>query len=286
VIAGGSKGVPVDLSNISSNLVRHGNGLWVARDQRDVSYPPDGNEKSYAVEDSSFWFRHRNQVITALVSCFSPCKTFFDIGGGNGCVAHALQLQGNSVVLVEPGASGARNAIQRGVSTVVQSTLEDAGFSRESMPSVGLFDVMEHIESDGEFLQCIHYFLRAEGHLYVTVPAYQGLWSVDDIQAGHFRRYSAASLRSRLNDSGFDVLYCGYLFSILVPAVFFFRSLPTRLGVRKVVSDSTIRSDHSTGTGMTAAVVNRFLTWELNQIRAQKRIPFGSSCLAVARKRH
>lgn len=273
-----------DVSAIASNLVQHPNGVWVAHDQRDVSYPSEGNEACFAVEDSSFWFRHRNDVIAHLVKSLSPGETFFDIGGGNGCVSHALQERGIDVVLVEPGPSGAQNAISRGVETVVQSTLEDAGFASESLPSAGLFDVMEHIESDSNFLQSIHSFLQPNGNLYITVPAYQFLWSVDDVHAGHFRRYNASSLASRLNDAGFEVLYCGYLFAFLVPPIFLLRSLPSRFGIRRAATASTTQKEHSKGKGLSAAVVDRCLNWELNRIRKRKRIPFGSSCLAVAKK--
>ena len=40
---------------------------------------------------------------------------FFDIGGGNGCVAKAIESAGVPVVLVEPGTGGVRNARSRGL---------------------------------------------------------------------------------------------------------------------------------------------------------------------------
>jgi len=147
----------VDFSRIASNLEQSENGIWVASSQRGVSYPEDGNETRFAIEDASYWFNHRNNVITHLVSRFSPSTVFFDIGGGNGCVSNALQSAGNEVVLVEPGSVGALNAKKRGVRTVAQSTLEDAGFEHGSLSSVGLFDVVEHIEDDAEFLQRVYY---------------------------------------------------------------------------------------------------------------------------------
>jgi len=274
----------LDISAIASNLVQHPTGVWVARDQSDVSYPSDGNEASFAVEDASFWFRHRNDVIAHLVNNLSPGETFFDIGGGNGCVSHALQERGIDVALVEPGPAGAHNAVSRGVGTVIQSTLDDAGFTPDSLPSAGMFDVLEHIESDHAFLRSIHRFLAPNGMLYITVPAYQGLWSVDDVHAGHFRRYTSSSLESQLNAAGFDVIYGGYLFAFLVAPIFFFRSLPSRLGIRKKVTASTTRREHSQGGGLLGAVVDRCLGLELNRIGKRKRIPFGSSCIAVARK--
>lgn len=276
--------MPADLSAVASNLTRSPAGIWVARQQRDVSYPADGNQSCFAVEDTSFWFRHRNRVITDLVQHHSPDRRFFDIGGGNGCVAFALQQAEIDVVLVEPGPTGALNAKQRGVCTVVQSTLEDAGFGEGSLPSAGLFDVVEHIENEHAFLSSIHRYLEPGGKLFVTVPAYQFLWSVDDVEAGHYRRYTSSSLKRSLEKSGFDVLYCGYLFSFLVPPIFLLRSLPSKVGWRKSVTEANTQKEHSQGGGFASFIVDRLLQWERERVRSGKRIPFGSSCLAVAGK--
>ena len=124
------------------------------------------------------------------------------------------------MVLVEPGPTGALNAKDRGVRTVVQSTLEDAGFAPESLPSVGLFDVVELIDNDAEFLRLIYSYLQPHGTLYVTVSAYNFLWSNDDVNAGHFRRYTITKLSSLLTECGFEIEYCSYLFSFLVPPLF------------------------------------------------------------------
>ena len=37
-----------------------------------LSYPEDGNARCLAIEDSSFWFRHRNRCIVAAVSRYRP----------------------------------------------------------------------------------------------------------------------------------------------------------------------------------------------------------------------
>lgn len=272
------------IEQITSNLERRDNGIWVSRDQREVSYPETGNEACFALEETSFWFRHRNTVITELVKRTSPSDAFFDIGGGNGCVSSALQATGMEVVLIEPGSKGALNARHRGIQTVVQSTLEDAGFSPQSLPSAGLFDVVEHIGNDAEFLRLIHGYLQPHGTLYVTVPAYNFLWSSDDVNAGHFRRYTTATLSRLLVECGFTIKYSSYLFSFLVPPLFFLRSVPSWTGCRKSVSPATTMKEHTAGNGVVNAVVQRILSAELKRITEGKRIPFGTSCIAVAQR--
>lgn len=274
----------IDLTTIAANLMPDTSGIWFARDQAKVSYPSNGNESCAAIEDASYWFRHRNDVITHLVSKLSPNATFVDIGGGNGCISNALQCAGIDVALLEPGPFGARQAKQRGIKTVIQSTLENAGFTRNSLPSAGLFDVLEHIQTDVEFLQTIHRHLQPSGLLYLTVPAYEFLWSKDDTYAGHFRRYTTRSLSARLEEAGFKMIFCSYLFSFLVPPIFLLRSIPSRFGFRKPVTSATTEREHSMSAGLAGTILRKCLDVELNRIRTGRRIPFGSSCIAVAMK--
>ena len=39
------------------------------------------------LEEDSFWFNHRNNIIANAVKKHSKGNVFFDIGGGNGFVA-------------------------------------------------------------------------------------------------------------------------------------------------------------------------------------------------------
>jgi len=274
------------LSEIAQNIELRADGVWAARTASDVSYSEDGNELCFAVEDQSFWFLHRNNCILEVVKSF-PAREFFDIGGGNGCVARALQDAGVEVVLVEPGPSGSRNAILRGVRNVVQGTMEDAGFLPETLPSVGLFDVLEHIRDDGAFMTEIHRLLMPGGRIYVTVPAYQWLWAGEDRDAGHWRRYTLRSLSSVLRSSGFTIEFATYFFGFLPVPIFLFRTLPYRLGLsskKKRMSYEATQSDHQSGNSVVNQVLQFLTRTELSRMAAKIPCRFGGSCLAVARK--
>jgi hypothetical protein len=142
----------LDLQRMARNIEFCPDGYWRSIQSDSVSYPAWGNEACFAVEESSFWFRHRNDCILKAIETFPPGAAFFDVGGGNGFVAKAIEDSGVDVVLIEPGLAGVRNALKRGVRHVVCGTLGQAGFLDRIIPSVGLFDVIEHIENDGEFL--------------------------------------------------------------------------------------------------------------------------------------
>jgi SAM-dependent methyltransferase len=278
----------IDLTQISRNLEQTADGEWRSKSLSTVSYPEWGNRACFDVEDSSFWFRHRNACILEAISQYPPGGPFFDIGGGNGFVAKAMQDAGLEVVLVEPGVAGTANARRRGIQHVVRATLEDAGFIPGSLPAIGVFDVVEHMEDDHKFLDAIRIHLSSHGRIYLTVPAYQALWSVADIAAGHYRRYSRRTLRKLLERVGFEVEFATGFFQFLPPAVFAIRVIPYRLGwkTRPQVQDVDTKMvrQHRIKNGL----VGRTLIWiqqrEVAGIRKRRENKFGASWLVVARK--
>jgi len=274
----------LSVPDVASNLELGPDGVWAARSLSRVSYPDEGNASCYAVEEISFWFRHRNNCILEVVKHLPPAAPFFDIGGGNGYVAKALQDAGLEVVVVEPGATGAFYSRRRGVQHVIRASLEDAGFFSEVLPAVGLFDVVEHIEDDRAFLCTIRNSMRPGGLVYLTVPAFQWLWSHEDEAAGHFRRYSVRSLSRLLVAAGLQVEFVTCFFTFLPIPVLFCRTLPHRLGIARPSTPDTIRADHeirsSTGNRLFDVLMRR----ELKRIRAGRAASFGGSCLAVASK--
>jgi len=273
------------LREIAPNLERSQEGWWSSRHLSGVSYPDDGNALCFLVEESSFWFEHRNRCILEALRLFPPSGTFFDIGGGNGCVARAIQETGQEVVLVEPGLAGVRNALNRGIRQVVRATLEDAGVLPETLPAAGLFDVIEHISDDSAFMTGINRLVIPGGRVYITVPACPSLWSNEDKLAGHARRYSVPALRRLLENAGYTVEFVTYFFGFLLLPILFQRAIPYRLGFgAKTLAEDSVRSDHEPGNTLTRRMLQVLTRRELSRIAESWPVRMGGSCLAVARK--
>jgi SAM-dependent methyltransferase len=274
-----------NLSEIARNIELGQDGLWAARTVSDVSYPDSGNEFCFAVEESSFWFRHRNNCILELMKSLPPPGAFFDVGGGNGYVARAIQNAGLETILIEPGLSGAKNALKRGVLNVVRATLEDAAFLPEVLPAVGLFDVVEHIQEDRAFLTGISRLMTPGGRVYLTVPAFRWLWSGEDEEAGHWRRYTLQSVSKTLTHAGFEVEFATYFFGFLPLPILLFRALPHRIGfARTKGADGAARSDHELNSSLANRILQKLMRRELLNIAAGRPCSVGGSCLVVARK--
>lgn len=248
-----------------------------------VEYPETGHDWCAAVEDDSWWFQHRNRVLTEVMRRFPPAAPLYDIGGGNGVVALALHAAGIRTVVVEPGAAGARRAGERGLEAIC-ATLEGAGLPAGSVGSIGMFDVVEHIEDPVRFLLHAYDALRPTGRIYVTVPAYAALWSAEDVYAHHFRRYTARGLRSALEEAGFEVELASYVFSFLPLPILLLRSLPFRLGRARPFTPEAVRNDHAGGGGWARSLLEGILRLELGIFRRAGGLPFGASVIGVARK--
>jgi SAM-dependent methyltransferase len=208
---------------------------------------------------------------------------FLDVGGGNGYVAKALISAGIHCVLIEPGIDGALAARARAVDPIICARLEDVNLPAGCAASVGLFDVLEHIEDEAAALKLIHSILEPSGRLFLTVPSYQFLYSSEDDVAGHFRRYTIPRLRRVLAKSNFRIEFSSYIFTPLPPLIFLTRTIPTRLGMRHAEKHEIVGSEHTPG-GPAAWVMDRMLDFELRLLRARKRCPLGGSCLCVAVK--
>jgi hypothetical protein len=102
----------------------------------------------------SFWFQHRNSLIGSLVQQFSAGSVFFDVDGGNGFVAKALQDAGITSVLVEPGGQGVVNGRNRGIEHLVESMWSPEIVRPECVEAVGLFNVVQllSLRIIGEYL--------------------------------------------------------------------------------------------------------------------------------------
>jgi SAM-dependent methyltransferase len=102
-----------------------------------------------------------------------------------------LEPDGNMAATIE----ARRQAKELAVTRVITGTIAD-------IPSTAFFDtilyidVLEHIEDDAAEVAAAARRLRPGGSLVVLSPAYAWLFSPFDAAIGHYRRYSAASLRA------------------------------------------------------------------------------------------
>ena len=74
-----------------------------------------------------------------------------------------------------------------------------------SMDTVICLNVLEHIEDDHQGLSNIFSALDRGGRALVLVPEGQSVFGTIDVALGHFRRYSEAELKTKMEAAGFQV---------------------------------------------------------------------------------
>jgi hypothetical protein len=143
-----------------------------------------------------------------------------EVGSGPGIVLKALLAHGFDAWGSELGSPRPVDGIDDSLFTGVRADTLDAPF-RSSVKGLLLFDVIEHIERDADFLRSlIAAFPRC---LYVaTVPARPEVWSNYDI---YYRRYAPAVLKTTLIESGFQPSRMRYFFRSLYLAALFINTI-------------------------------------------------------------
>src|SRR5262249_39542419 len=157
------------------------------------------------VEDRSFWFRARNDLIVQLVSEVSRSgEQMLEVGCGTGYVLQALTrrcgLRVTGSDLYVEGLEHARRRVPEAdyVELDARKILYEQSFDL-----VGAFDVLEHIDDDVGVLRGLHRAVRPGGYLLLTVPQHPWLGRADAVHACHLRAYRRNELVDRVTEAGF-----------------------------------------------------------------------------------
>ena len=213
-------------------------GIWVGP-RAAVSYPEAGHE-IWPESLDNWWYAHRARIVLESAERYrrGP-RVIWDIGGGTGLMSAAFRDQGWATAVVEPIEAAARHAVPK-ADIVFAGVLEDLEVPSGAVPTVGLFDVIEHLDDPTVVLSHCHRILAPGGIVLVTVPAIPLLWSATDRAAGHKRRYTKAQVRTEAAAVGFRAVELRYFF--VLPAL---AALPLRLigdGRRRQDADEAILS--------------------------------------------
>ena len=263
-------------------------GVWVTETEAQVSFPESGVNVFSSVDLDSFWFDHRNEVIADLLSAEVPSDlTFVEVGSGSGVVVDYLRRTSTRpVASVEPLPAGAIAVAKRGVPLSFCGDLASLDLPTNSIPALGAFDVVEHLDQPELLLEECRRVMKNDGRLILTVPAYPWLWSDHDVWNGHVQRFTLTSFTRLLEESGFEVVKGTYLFlPLLLPAVVS-RLVVERLRRRR--SDEEIENQMEGALAPSSPIVDRLLRLihavERVMVRRGK-VPFGTSILVAARPR-
>jgi SAM-dependent methyltransferase len=177
-----------------------------------------------------FWIRRRFEVMRRLANAtLTNAKRVAEIGCGNGLLQRDIEdYYGIPVAGFELN----EIALQKNVSRM--SPLYCYNIHQRNPEFLGhfdlllLFDVLEHIEDEGAFLQSVKFHLAESGTLLINVPAHQFFFSDYDRAAGHIRRYSIEQLLKVAEQNGLKARAFTYWGLPLVPLLLLRKAMSMR----------------------------------------------------------
>lgn len=139
-------------------------------------------------------------------------------------------------------------------------------------------DVLEHIDQDRLSLDEWKRVLKKNGKVFITVPAYNFLWSGHDTSLHHIRRYTKRSLDWDLQKSGFAKNKLSYMVMFSLPLVVGFRMLYKFTGKKM--------DDQTSYVNMPSVINKLFHLGLVLESRVLKfiNLPLGTSVLGIYKK--
>jgi SAM-dependent methyltransferase len=234
-----------------------------------------------ALEAGNFWFRARSALIAwAMHRYFPRMRGYLEIGCGTGYVISTVErefpeaaIHGSEVFAA--GLEFARRRVPRAV--FMQMDARRIPFEDE-FDVIGAFDVLEHIEEDGQVLASMCRAVKPGGGIVVTVPQHPSLWSASDEYACHVRRYTARQIHARIREAGLSIVRSTSFVSLLLPAMLLSRT-------RQAPGKAFDPLDEYRIPGPLNRALEGVLRFEIALIRAGFDWPAGGSRLVVAQRR-
>ena len=158
-----------------------------------------------------WWFQARKNIIDQIISSINLKKknNILDFGAGSGVNIDMLRKYG--LVDIHEQNKYARAAIKK--EKKIKNLYSTLRIKKKFYDLILLADVIEHVEQPKKLLKNLKKFLKKDGYILITVPAYQFLFSKKDRVLGHYRRYNKELLKKEL--SGFKVENISYFNTFL-----------------------------------------------------------------------
>lgn len=251
----------------------------------------DQYDRFAEVDDCHWWFVARRKVVASLLNAtFSQNSgmDILDIGTGSGGMIPLLSKLG-SLVVTEPDEHAMRMtkdkyAKEHESIEYVNAGWESLDFGLRKFDLVTAFDVLEHCQNDISALTRWSGFLKENGCLLLTVPAFSCLWGANDRACHHYRRYTRSSLLDGLKQTSLTVERISYINALMFLPVWMSRNIKEKIDSmvtgKKDCSDCW---DFQLPPKALNTVLEKTFSWESMWLPIGD-LPVGTSVICLARK--
>ncbi len=225
-----------------------------------------------------WWFAGRRKIIFDQLRRFvSGGNVLVEVGCGTGYTIG--QVPGfRKKIGIEKSTEALRYFRSREAVSMIQGEIPELPLKEKSADVVMALDVLEHIDDDFAASRSLGKICKKGGFLLVTVPAFQFLWSGEDVISMHKRRYKIKGLKEVLLAGGFKIKKISYFNFFLMPPMLAF-ILWSRIFKRENLKKTNMFEL----PGFINSILTKLFSSE-SAILKWTSLPFGSSIIALCEK--
>jgi len=225
-----------------------------------------------SLEQIHWWYKGRKYLLEKLKEVLKLHDSLIlDAGCGTGFAGRSLAECGTVI-----GLDASRYAFDESSSAEINclALIDEAPFPDNTFDLVVAMDLVEHLDNDQSALDEMHRVCKDGGYLFITVPAYQRMWSAHDVSLEHKRRYSLNDIAAKIRRSGFDVVKSSYFVSTVFLPAFIYRMMK-----RKSTASSDLAPVAKPINALLASIMmlETSIVWNIG-------LPFGMTAFVLARK--
>jgi len=239
----------------------------------------------FKLEREHWWFKARLEILELFIKMFISENDHLKIlnaGAATGATSVMLKKFGTVLSLeYDKDCSDFLREILN--EEVLNNSLTDLPLDNESLDIVCAFDVIEHIEEHEEAISEAYRVLKDNGYIFLTVPAFNILWSKHDEINHHYRRYRLKDLKEILRKNGFEVEHDSYFNFFLFMPIFFIRLLLKILPSRQK-TDSTGSDFEKFNSNLLNKFLYKIFLSESVLLNRRIKLPVGVSAIIIGKK--
>jgi SAM-dependent methyltransferase len=239
---------------------------------------PSHLDELIELEDSYWWHVAKRKLVTSLLAKHFPPPGIL-VEGGIGSARNLVEFRelGYEVHGFDIMTESVEHARERGLEHVRQHDLSlPWPLEPQSVRVAVLLDVLEHLADPAQVLRHVANVIEPDGGVIVTVPAYPWLYGNWDKSLGHFRRYTATTLKQHAAEASLQVEWMSHWNAF---------SLPAAIAVRGY--QKCLPRDDKPDFPRVSPLMNRMLLSMASCERSwlgKAKSPFGLSLVGVLRK--